>query len=220
MTDITLYHFPRACSRVTMTALEEIGLDFETRPVNIWEGEQKKPDYLAIHRMGKVPALKVGAQVRTENAAIIYSLHREYPEAGLLPSRPDGEFDEGLQDLIWCTSTMHPMTRQVRMPARYTATDTDGVRADGLEKYQPVLAMASKRLEGGWWYGDQWSIVDDYLMWNYSTAANGGLDLSGHPAILDHAKRVRARPAFQRVLAREDADAKTLGIDLAPEALG
>jgi glutathione S-transferase len=41
VSNITLYMYPGACSRVTMTALEEIGLDYEDRTVNLDTGIQK-----------------------------------------------------------------------------------------------------------------------------------------------------------------------------------
>jgi len=40
MTIILLYHTPGACSRVTMSALEETGVGFEDRAVDIFNGEQ------------------------------------------------------------------------------------------------------------------------------------------------------------------------------------
>ena len=44
MTKLAIYMYPTACSRVTMTALEEIGLDYEVRPVNLLANEQKGDD--------------------------------------------------------------------------------------------------------------------------------------------------------------------------------
>lgn len=108
------------------------------------------------------------------------------------------------------------MTRQVRAPMRFTTGATDGVRALGIEYYQPVLNKLSDRFSRGpWWYGREWSIVDTYLCWNYSTAQLAGLDISAHPNIAEHAERVRGRPAYQRVLERERKDAEASGFQLA-----
>ena len=68
-----------------MNALEEAGFDYEDQVINIMNGEQKSPKYLAVHRSGKVPALQMDDQVITENASIIYFLHNQKPEAGILP---------------------------------------------------------------------------------------------------------------------------------------
>ncbi|MFC3053024.1 glutathione S-transferase family protein [Kordiimonas pumila] len=221
MTNITLFHIPRACSRVTMTALEEIGLDFTDYPLDPSKNQQKEADYIAINPMGRVPALKIGERVFTENAAILYYLHGQYPSSGLLPKEgSDIGVNEGLQDLVWCASTLHPITRQVRMPMRFTAENPEGVRVDGIAKYQPILEMVTERVSGNrWWYGDRWSIVDMYIFWNISTAANGGLDVSAYPDIVDHAKRLRKRPSFVKMLVREKAAAAKLGIVLPDEVL-
>lgn len=220
MSEITLFHAPAACSRVTLNALEEIGIKFEFHSIDMGRGEHKSPKYLAINPNGKVPALRIGRDVLTENAAILYYLHTQYPSAELLPPE-DGRLPKNvpLQDLVWCSSTLHPMTRQVRMPIRLTKGDPDGVKADGIEKWLPVLSVMTERLSGGrWWYGDRWSIADVYLYWNYSTAASAGLDLSGHPALLDHTARVRARPSFQRSLRREEDAVRKRDIALPPGA--
>jgi hypothetical protein len=69
---ITLYPFPASCSRVTMVALEEIGVDYALHCVNIRKAEQSSPAYLAINSKGKVPAMAVDGILMTENAAMLW----------------------------------------------------------------------------------------------------------------------------------------------------
>jgi glutathione S-transferase len=220
MGDIILFHSPGACSRVTMNALEEIGLAYEDRAVNLAAGEQKSAAYLAVNPKAKVPALKIGTRVHTENAAIVNLLHVQHPAARLLPAVGNGvEVNEGLEDLVWCSSTVHPLVRQVRMPSRYTDGDTSGVKANGMKNLPLILAQVAERLSADrWWYGAQWSIIDVYLYWNYSTAQSGGLDLSIWPALQRHADRVRQRPSFARALAREQAALARHNLSLPPGA--
>ena len=66
---IVIYPYPGACSRVTMDALETIGLDYEDRCVNIAKAAQKDPDYLALNPKGKVPTMVFEGTTMTENAA-------------------------------------------------------------------------------------------------------------------------------------------------------
>jgi len=47
-------------SRMVWMILKALKLDFEAKVVNLFEGEQKKPEFLAINPRGKVPALKDG----------------------------------------------------------------------------------------------------------------------------------------------------------------
>ncbi len=216
MPEFTLYHFPGACSRVTRTAIERAGVDYETYIVRLMDPEGRA-EYLAINPKGKVPALRIGDHILTENAAILLHLSRHFPDARLLPVESNrlGE-NQGAEDLLWCSATLHPMTRMIRNPARFNTTgDTDGIKALGIEYYQPVLKRLSERFEAGkWWYGAEWSIVDTYLNWNYTTAQNGGLDLSAYPAVQRHNDDTQAEAALARVLSFEVEELRELGISL------
>src|SRR5271156_6821787 len=55
---ITLFHSPNTRSSGALTLLEELGVPYELRVLNMKAGEQRRPEYLAINPMGKVPALK------------------------------------------------------------------------------------------------------------------------------------------------------------------
>ena len=213
MSKLILFHFPAACSRVTMSALEEIGLPFEARCVNFRKGAQQSPEYLALNPKGKVPALSIDGYVITESPAILAFLNRQYPDAGLLPNRGHPVLDnQGLTDLAWCSSTLHPMVRQIRMPMKWTQGDSTGVKVDGLQKFGHECRGIAARVANGWWYDSGWSIVDVYLYWTYSTAALGGFPLGDYPALAAHAARVRMRPSFERALARERAAVEAEGI--------
>ncbi len=220
MSAIVLYHTPGACSRVSMNALEEIGLSFEDRALDLAKGEQRDPAYLAINPQGKIPALVVDGQILTENAAILLFLHRLHPDARLLPASGNMLADaKAVSDLIWCTSTVHPVVRSIRMPMRWTEGDPAPVYARGKAMFAPIVASMAARLSAGeWWLGDQWSIIDVYLYWNYETARSGGFDLSPFPVLADHAARVRARLSFQRALAREVAAVERHDIAMPPGA--
>lgn len=210
---IVIYPYPGACSRVTMDALETIGLDYEDRCVNIAKTAQKAPDYLALNPKGKVPTMVFEGTTMTENAAMLHFLDQRYPAAGLLPRTGDPLVDiRGLIDLVWCSSTIHPIVRQCRMPMKWTKGDPAGVHEDGLEKMAQEAAGMAARIGEGWWYGDAWSIIDTYVYWAYSTAEKGGFPVKDFPVLVGHAARVRSRPSFQRVLAREAAMVAQHGI--------
>ena len=218
MTVIKLFHAPGACSRVTMTALEEAGAVFEDVMVNILAGDQKKPEYLAINPKGKVPAIVIDGQFVTENAAILILIDRLFPDAKLLPPAT-GQIAAAqvISDLVWCASGLHPLVRSIRMPNRLTNGDETSVRAKGVEQLAIQAAPIDMRLSRQpWYYGEAWAIMDVYIHWMFTTAAAGGFDLAPYPNIQDHAKRVRARESFQRVLAREMAALERAGVRLPP----
>lgn len=210
MPELILYHAPGACSNVTMNALEEVGLPFENRAINLFKGEQKTPEYIKLNPKGKVPALIVDGQLLTENASILMYIHKLKPEGGLLPVT-DNAFDQAryFSDLIWCSAHIHPMVRQVLMPIRFTDGDAADVYKKGVEYLNELLPVIEDRVGGGrWWYGDEWSIVDVYLCWCCGIASLGKFDLEPYPAIQAHTERVKARPSYQRAWDRELAAAE------------
>ena len=218
---IVLYMAPGSCSRVTMTALEEIGLVYEDRAVNLAGGGQEAPAYLALNRKGKVPVLVVDGRPMTENAAILSFLDRTHPQGLLLPRSEDPVSEnQGLSDLVWCASTLHLESRQIRAPHRLTAGEVEGVRTDGLKKLAKNCDYISGRVAGDqWWYGARWSIIDTYVYWAYSNAAKGGFPLDGYDTLRAHGERVRARPSFQKMLARERAAVEREGLPVDPASL-
>jgi glutathione S-transferase len=86
---ITLFHSPNTRSTGVLTLLEELGVPYELRVLNMKAGEQRRPEYLAINPMGKVPALKHGDALVTEQVAIFLYLADLFPEARLAPPLGD-----------------------------------------------------------------------------------------------------------------------------------
>lgn len=213
MDRMKLYHFPGACSRVVLTALEHVGANYEDELVNLKAGQQQSPEYLAINPKGMVSALIVDGELLTETSAILWWLHRKFPEAGLLPATAD-EFAQArqLSDLIWFSAGWHPAVRANAMPMRFTVGDIEPVRAQGKMLVKPLFEKLDALLQTQpWWYGEDWSILDTYAYWCYTTAELGEYDLSGLDAIADHRRRVSAHPAFQRAIAREDKALAAIG---------
>ncbi|MFK7912664.1 MAG: glutathione S-transferase family protein [Pseudomonadales bacterium] len=214
MSNITLYHGPMACSKVSLNALHESGLPFELNMLDVISGANKTPEYLAINPRGKVPALAVDGVLLTENAAILRFLHELAPSAHLLPASDDPlERARTYKDVVWCSATLHPMTRQIRVPMRYTDGETEDIRKKGVELFTEAMALIEAQLQDGpWWFGVQWSVVDVYLNWLYRTAELGRFSLEPYPGVRDHDQRVRARPSYVSALAQEVAAAEALGI--------
>ena len=85
MPDITLYFSPASRSFTARWMLEEIGVPYRVETIDIRKGDQKRPDYLRLNPMGKVPALTDGDVVVTENPAICMYLADRYAYGTLAP---------------------------------------------------------------------------------------------------------------------------------------
>lgn len=82
---LTLYTHPWSRGRVTRWMLEETGLPYATEVLQ-YGSTMKAPAYRAINPMGKVPAIKHGDTVVTENAAILMYLADLVPDKHLAPA--------------------------------------------------------------------------------------------------------------------------------------
>ena len=86
--ELVFYTNPMSRGRIVRWMLEEVGQPYRTELLG-YGTTMKAPEYLAINPMGKVPALRHGATVVTECAAICCYLADAFPEAGLAP--PPGD---------------------------------------------------------------------------------------------------------------------------------
>ncbi|KQM99233.1 hypothetical protein ASE85_10995 [Sphingobium sp. Leaf26] len=83
---LELYHAePIANSVKVLICLFEKGLEFESHYVNLLNFEQHRPEYLAIHPDGIVPALRDDGVVVTESSVINEYLDDRYPSPSLKP---------------------------------------------------------------------------------------------------------------------------------------
>ncbi|HEV7611655.1 MAG TPA: glutathione S-transferase N-terminal domain-containing protein [Steroidobacteraceae bacterium] len=78
---ITLFHAPNSRSTGVVILLEELQADYQLHTLNMKSNEQRSAAYLAVNPMGKVPAIKHGESLITEQVAIFLYLADLYPEA-------------------------------------------------------------------------------------------------------------------------------------------
>jgi glutathione S-transferase len=200
-----LFYAPGACSLAAHIVLEEIGAPFEGIRLNLIEGEQRRPDYLAINPKGRVPALATTDSVLTESPAILIHLADAYPTLALLPAAPWARA-QAISFLAWCSGTVHGLAfAGVFRPARFSADETAhaAIRAHALESVKDHLAEIEQRLTGKAFMFDAFSVADLYPLIFRRWAARVGIDMAAYPALVAHADRLAQRPAIARVLERE-----------------
>lgn len=213
VTELNLYYSNGACSLAPHIALEEAGVAYTATPVDTPGGEQYRPAFLAVNPKGRVPALRVDDWVLTECPAILAYVAQAYPAARLWPAALADQA-RAMEWMGWLSSGVHIAYAHIRRPERYVTGDAGlaNVRAQGNVTTRAVWQAVEQRLSetgpGTWAVGDSYSVVDPYLLtfWLWGRGAVLGYDMArDFPAWTDHARRMGARPAVQRVLAREGA---------------
>lgn len=211
---LTFFCQSGSCSLAPHIALEEAGATFSPILVHFSSSEQRSPAYLKINPKGRVPALAVGDWVLTENPAILQFIAQSFPAAKLWPTDLLAQA-KCLEWMAWLSSGVHVTYAHVRRTERYATSEASivDVRAKGAISTREIWGDVETRmaaLTGPWIAGDQFTVVDGYVFvfWMWGNGKYLNYDMANEfPAWTAHARRLSARPAVQRVLAREELDA-------------
>ena len=79
--------------------LEEMGLAYRLRPVDLMDGVEEDPEFLAVNPAGFIPAIQDGPVTMVESIAIMEYLMARYGPTPLAPGRHDPAFPAYLQFL-------------------------------------------------------------------------------------------------------------------------
>jgi glutathione S-transferase len=130
---ITLYYSPQTRATGARVLLEELGAPYDLHVLNMKAGEQRQPPYLAINPLGKVPAIRRGEALVTEQVAIYIYLADLFPEAGLTPALHDPSRGPYLRWITYYGSSFEPalidkfMKREPAPPTQSPYSDYDSM---------------------------------------------------------------------------------------------
>lgn len=195
---IAFYHAPNSRSGGTFSLLEELNADYELHLVNLKAGQSRQPDYRAINPMGKVPAIRHGDVLITEQPAIFMYLADLYAEAGLAPAIDDPLRGAYLRWLVFYGSCFEPalVDRSLNREPAPPSTSPYGSWDDVVNTLQLQLA------KGPYMLGERFTAVD--VLWGGALHWTTLFKLVPEtPQIRAYIDRVVTRPAMQRVAARD-----------------
>jgi glutathione S-transferase len=184
--------------------LEEVGADYEERPIDFISAEQRSESYLSINPKGRVPALSTEHGILTETPAILLYLAQRFPETGMAPLN-DAFALAKVQELnAYLCATVHVAHAHRVRGARWV--DEDSAIKAMQEKVPQTMSECFNLLEaemfkGPWVMGEQYTICDPYLFTVSNWLEGDGVDLERFPHIAAHNQRMRERPAVARVAA-------------------
>jgi GSH-dependent disulfide-bond oxidoreductase len=197
---IDLYTAPTPNGYKVSITLEELDLPYEVKVLNLSEGEQKRPDFLAINPNGRIPAIVDRANgdfpVFESGAIMLYLAER----AGrLIPADEKGR-SRVVQWLMFQMGGLGPMMGQANVFTRYFPEQIPPVIDRYLRESRRLLEVLDRRLADNEYLAGDYSIADIANFCWARTHAWPGVDVSG----LDHLGRwldsIAARPAVQRGL--------------------
>jgi glutathione S-transferase len=199
---LTLFYAPGACSMAPHIVLEEGGEKYEAKRMDLAKGEQKSAEYMKIHPLGRVPALKLDdGSPLTENTAILPFLGKRF---GLWPTEPVKEA-QALSLIGFFASSVHPANAHVGRPERYTEEKSafPGLQAMGKKTYYEYMKQIDGMYGRGEWLSDQYSVLDPYAFVFYVWGVRREQPMAQLKHYSAFKDRMLKRPAVQRVVADE-----------------
>ncbi|MBQ0724055.1 MAG: glutathione S-transferase family protein [Cycloclasticus sp.] len=204
---LKLYAYPRSRSTRVVWMLEEIGVDYEFIKIELLQGAGQVEAYLKIHADGKVPAIDDDGFVLTESAAIMSYIGDKYTDCNLLPepkTQNRARYDE------WCFFVLTELEQPLWTVGKHTFVLPEEKRVPEILdvahwEFLKACKVLEKRLQGKEYaLGDSFSAVDiliaHTLRWAHAFGVPSG------SALLDaYREKMSARPAFERVMAKESA---------------
>ena len=199
---LTLYFAPGACSMAPHIVLEESGESYQAQQVDLAKGEQRTTEYMKIHPLGRVPALRLDSgEPLTENTAILPYLGKRF---GMWPTDPIADA-KALSLIGFFAASVHPAHAHFGRPERY-ATDASAfpsIKETGLKTFHGYLKQIDGMLAGRQWFSDQYSVLDPYGFVFYTWGVRRELPMAELANYTAFKNRMLERPAVQRVVEQE-----------------
>lgn len=193
---IVLYHHPFTRAANVVWMLEEVGVPYDVRFVDLTKGAHKAPEVLALNPMGKLPILTDGDAVITESAAIGLYLADRYAAGRLAPAVDDPKRGTYLRWSLFAPSVIEPGSL-----AKAAKWDFKPGQA-GWGDHEAMLSTISAAIgTGPWLLGDTFTMADVIFGGTVRYMLRFGM-LEPRPEFTAYAERLAARPALQKSDAR------------------
>lgn len=177
--------------------LEELGIPYETRWIDIGKGRQHEPGFLAVNPNAKIPALVDGELRIFESGAIL--IHLAEKHGRFLAASGQARLD-ALSWLFFQVGGVGPMFGQLGHFLR--ASEQLPYAIDRYKKESERLyGVLNERLTGRDYLAGEYSIADIATVgW---AGAHGflGISIAAYPHVQAWLERLEARPAVQRARA-------------------
>lgn len=204
---LTVHAFATPNSVKIAIALEELGLPYALRPVNIRKGEQRAPGYLALNPNGKVPLLIDGDLILPESGAIL--VHLAERTGHLLPTDPVTRA-RTFEWLFVQLSGTGPAFGQSGYWQKLASDRNDAAITRYRTEAERLADLIDAHLSRHEWFaGTQCTIADIAHFGWFWRREFAGIDFTGRPNLARWYAAMEARPAVQRGIAATLALAET-----------
>ncbi|MFM7365694.1 MAG: glutathione S-transferase family protein [Cuspidothrix sp.] len=194
---IKLYHAPISPNsrRVWITLIEK-GLDFELIELKL-DGEQFRPDFLAINPFSHIPTLVDDGFNVVESLAILDYLEAKYPQPRMLPENPQDLAIVKMVELVTANELYSATT--MFLPQILGLSKLDPEKADqAKQKITVVLKFFENLLGDRPYFGSEEITLAEVVAGTViPLVPQAGIPLENYPKINTWCNNLIARPAWQ-----------------------
>jgi len=200
---IELYFWPTANGKKISVMLEECGLPYAIRPVDIAKGEQFKPEFLAISPNNRMPAIvdpggPGGRPISIfESGAILQYLGRKTGKFYPADERGRVAVDEWL---FWQVGGLGPMGGQANHFRNYAPEPIEYAIKRYTDECNRLYGVMDRRLADRPFLAGRYSIADMASLCWARAYARFGQDIDEFPNVKRWIETLEARPAVKRGL--------------------
>ncbi|MDK1375549.1 glutathione S-transferase N-terminal domain-containing protein [Sinorhizobium sp. 6-70] len=200
---IELYYWPTPNGWKITIMLEELGVPYVVKYINIGRGEQFAPDFLKIAPNNRMPAIidpdGPGGQPISvfESGAILQYLGRKYGKFYPADERSRVDVD---QWLFWQMGGLGPMAGQAHHFRQYAPEKIEYAINRYTNEANRLYGVMNKRLANRPFLAGDYSIADMACIGWVIPHENQGQDLNDFPHLKRWFETVLARPAVQKAI--------------------
>ncbi len=193
---IDLYTWTTPNGRKVSILLEELGVGYAAHGVDIGEGEQFDPAFLAIAPNNKIPAIverETGVELMESGAIMLYlaEKHGRFLEVG------EGRLSV-IEWLMWQMGGIGPFLGQVHHFLHFNPGKAPYAEERFGKEAKRLYGVLDRRLEGREFVAGEYSIADMAIWPWISRFEWQQIDLGEFPNVRDWYVRIAGRPAVQR----------------------
>ncbi len=192
---LKLYNVPLSgnCHKVRLM-LSLLGVEYEKVPVDMANGAHKKPDYLAINPLGKVPAVDDNGTIIWDSQAILVYLARKYGSTDWYPDDAEGQAE--VQK--WLALAANEMFNGPAVARAIIIFNRDGDHAGAKAAAEATLGVLEGWLQEHEWLACGRPTIADIAVYPYAAMAwEGHVNMDAYPALNAWIKRVEALPGYE-----------------------
>lgn len=197
MAKITIYGGRSGSSFRPHWMLAELGLEYETKTLDIGKGENRAPEYLALNPTGQIPTMVHDGFVLTESTAMVHYLGMKHDQKLFGPYSVEAYATQLRWELfILLNVDKNFVTLCYKKWGRPASEENEKAAKEALARYLPVF---DAHLSGkDYVMGADFTVADIVTRSSFNYAELAEIDMAPYPSIMAWMKRCSDRPAYAK----------------------